>query len=409
MSEYLEDKDKKKKIVKEVIRQLHEGLSAQEAKERLQKEVGNISSSDIADIEQSLIDEGMSPDEIKKFCNVHALLFESSLQEMVSREESPSHPVNLFKQENREIEKILEKIKGLVSGKGKKDVGKLKTELEKTLKVLAKVDLHYVRKEQLLFPYLERYGFMGPSKVMWGKDNEIRGLLKGSMAELGKVSGEGQWEEYVKKYINPLVEEVEGMIFKEENILLPTSQEKLSNDDWIGILKESSELGYVFIEKPKQISKVIEELKGAVPAEPEIKAEGLISFPTGELKLGELMYILNMLPVDLTFVDSNDKVKYFSDNKNRVFVRTRSVIGREVRNCHPPQSVDAVEKILEDFKEKRRDDADFWINFKGRFVYIKFFAIRDEAKNYLGTLEVAMDATHIRSLKGEKRLLDEGN
>jgi hypothetical protein len=199
------------------------------------------------------------------------------------------------------------------------------------------------------------------------------------------------------------------MIFKEENILLPSSQEKLKARDWIDILKESDEVGYIFIETPKETADVIDELKRAVAEKPEITAEENISFPTGILELKELMLMLNVLPVDITFIDKDDTVKYFSDNKDRAFVRTRTVLGRKVQNCHPPQSVDTVEKILTSFKERKRDFADFWINFKDRFIYIKFFAIRDESMNYMGTIEVTMDATGIRSLKGEKRLLDEGN
>ncbi len=405
----MKDKEKKNKLVKDIIRQLHQGLSAQEAMERIQNEVGSISSTEIAQIEQSLINEGMSPDEIKKFCNVHALLFESSLEEVVSKEESPNHPVNLFKRENREIEKILGKLKELIYSRKKIDTNELKKELGKTLQTLAKIDKHYVRKEQLLFPYLEQHGFMGPSQVMWGKHNDIRELLKKSRLELDKVSGESQADKYVKDYLDPLMEEVKGMIFKEENILFPASAEKLNAQDWIDILKESSDIGYAFIEEPGLAPQAIEELKGSVYQNPGIKEEGVISFPTGELKPKELVHILNTLPVDLTFVDKDDKVKYFSDNKDRIFVRTKSVIGREVKNCHPPQSVDAVEKILDDFKKKKRDSADFWINFKGKFIYIKFFAVRDESLNYLGTLEAAMDITDIKNLKGEKRLLDEGN
>ncbi len=403
MSEFLEDKEKKKRLIKDIIRQLHKGLSIEEAKERILREVGSVSSTEIAEIEQSLIDEGMQADEIKKFCNVHALLFESSLKETVSEEGSSNHPVNLFKQENREIEKRLDRIKKIIEDK---DSGEFKPELGKALDELAKIETHYVRKEQLLFPYLERYGFMGPSKVMWGKHNEIRGLLKSCLSELEKITDK---DSYIKERLKPLIEEIEGMIFKEENILFPSSVEKLTSDDWVDILKESSDIGYVFIEEPALTSSIIDEIKGAVSQDPQIEESGRISFPTGGLGPAELMHILNNIPVELTFVDKDDRVKYFTDHKDRIFVRTRSVIGREVRNCHPPQSLDKVERIVQDFKSKKRDHADFWIDFEGKFVYIKFIAIRDENQEYLGTLEVTMDATKIRSLKGEKRLLDEGD
>ncbi|MHB8279472.1 MAG: DUF438 domain-containing protein [Candidatus Humimicrobiaceae bacterium] len=409
MSEFLKKKEQKKEVIKDIILKLHNGLTLEQAKKKFEKEVGTITSSEIADIEQSLINEGMSVDEIKKFCNVHALLFESSLSKLVSNEESPGHPVYLFKLENREIEKFTKSLKELVINKDSYTLEAFRQELKKLLTELKGVELHYTRKEQLLFPFLERYGFIGPSKVMWGKDNEIRDLLKNSILKIEELSTKQQLESYIKKYISLLIEEVDGMIFKEENILFPTSQEKLSINDWIDILKESDEVGYAFIEKPEATSSLIAELRKTVVLEPEIKDGNAIVLPTGELKLKELMWILNSLPIDITFIDRDDTVKYFSDNKDRIFVRTRSVIGRKVQNCHPPQSVEIVEKILTAFKEGKRNYADFWINFKGKLIFIKYFAVRDEAANYLGTLEITMDITDLKSLEGEKRLIDEEN
>jgi hypothetical protein len=407
MSEYLKKNNPKKELVKEIILNLHKGLSVEEAKKKLEKEVGTISSSEIAEIEQSLISEGMPVEEIKKFCNVHALLFESSLSKEISKEESKSHPIYLFKLENREIEKINQSIKEFISNKNVADIEVFKNGLNEILLKLKEIELHYTRKEQLLFPYLEKYGFMGPSKVMWGKDNDVRGMLKDSIASLKNINNDKDLELYISNHIDPLLEEVDGMIFKEENILFPTSKEKLHTDDWVEILKESDEVGYAFIEGPKETSSLIDELKQTAVEEPKIGDEGEILLPTGILKLKELMWFLNSLPVEITFIDKNDVVRYFSDQRDRIFVRTKSVIGRKVQNCHPPQSVDIVEKILSDFKEGKRDYADFWINFKGRLIFIKFIAIRDESSNYLGTTEFTMDITDIKKLEGEKKLLDE--
>lgn len=407
MSEYLNKKEEKRKVVKDIIKALHEGLSPEEAKRQIMEQAGTLTSSEIAQIEQSLIDEGMSTDEIKKFCNVHALLFESSLNEMVLKEESEGHPIHLFKLENREIEKRTRMIRDFLEKRGQMQADAFRAGILGHLEQLSGVHVHYERKEQLLFPFLEKYGFMGPSKVMWGKDNEIRDLLKKAMGQARSLTGMEQADALVQESLGPLLEEVEGMVFKEENILFPSSQEKLQPRDWIDILKESEEVGYVFIEKPKETAAVIAELKKALTEVPEITGDGMVAFPTGQLGLKELMLILNMLPVDITFIDQDDTVRYFSDNRDRAFVRTRTVLGRKVQNCHPPQSVDLVERILSDFKEGKRDTAEFWIDFKSRFITIKFYAVRDEKRNYLGTMEVTMDATGIRGLKGEKRLLDE--
>ena len=403
MNKSLNQKDKRKNIVKDIILKLHQGLSVEEAKNRFVKEVGSITSSEIAEIEQALINEGLSPEEIKKFCNVHALLFESALKEATAKEQSPAHPVHLFKLENREIEKITNSLKELIKNRNRYGPIELKQKTKTLLSELMGINLHYTRKEQLLFPFLEKYGFTGPSKVMWGKDNEIKNMLKDATLKIGEADME---KEYLDTYLNPLIEEVEGMIFKEENILFPTSLEKLNVNDWVEILKESEEVGYAFIEKPKDTRALIAELKKAVIEEPKFKEDNAISFPTGELRLKELMSMLNTLPVDITFIDKDDTVKYFSAGRDRIFVRTKAVIGRKVQNCHPPQSIEMVEKILSSFKERKRDFFDFWINLKGRLIHIRYFAVRDEDGGYLGTLEVTQDITDIKKLEGEKRLLD---
>lgn len=399
-------KDQKKRIMKEIITELHKGLSVEEAKDRFEREIGTITSTEIAEVEQSLIDEGLSPDEIKKFCNVHALLFKSTLEKSTVKEKSPAHPIFLFELENREIEKVTGKIKEIKNNVGTYELDGLKKELNTLFNELKNIEIHYVRKEQLLFPYLEKYGFHGPSKVMWGKDNEIRDLLKNSFEEIKKISGKQELDKYFKANLDPLIEEVEGMIFKEETILFPTSLEKLAVDDWVEILKESDDVGYVFIEKPKEAASLIQELKGAVTDEPSVK-DNVITFPTGKLEVNELMKILDKLPVDITFVDKDDRVKYFSNNKDRIFVRTRSVLGRSVQNCHPPQSVNVVEEIVTSFKEGKKDSVDFWINLNEKIVYIRYYAIRNDEGNYLGTLEVTQDITDVKKLEGEKKLLDE--
>ena len=405
MSEDL-NKQAKKEIMKDIILKLHQGLSAEAAKERFEKEVGNVSSTEIAEIEQALINEGLSPEEIKKFCNVHALIFQSALEKSASEETFPSHPVYLFKLENREIEKIIDSLKKTVEKKEEHELPSLKKALKELLLKLRGIETHYERKEQLLFPFLEKQGFTGPSKVMWGKDNEIRDLLKTALTELEDINKPEEFKAYRNKVLNPLVEEVPGMIFKEENILFPTALEKLDAGDWVEILRDSDEIGYIFIQKPEETEVLVNNLQTAL-LEETVFQENSASLPTGTIKLNELMYLLNTLPVDLTFVDKEDTVRYFSDSKDRIFLRTKSVIGRKVQNCHPPQSVDVVEKILTSFKEGKRDSYEFWLNLQGRLVYIRYFAMRDKDGLYLGTLEVTQDITGIKKLEGEKRLLDE--
>ena len=399
-------KEAKKEVMKDIILKLHQGLSAEDAKERFEKEVGNVSSTEIAEIEQALINDGLSPEEIKKFCNVHTLIFQSALEKSASAETFPSHPIYLFKLENREIERLVDSLKTMLEKADARKLPELKKAVRDGLLRLKGIETHYSRKEQLLFPFLEKQGFMGPSKVMWGKDNEVRDLLKTALSKVDGISSQSDLDTFREKVWAPLAEETRGMIFKEENILFPTSLEKLKTDDWVEILRESEDIGYVFISKPEETTVLVRKLQAALLEEPVIK-DNTIALPTGDLKLDELMNLLNTLPVDITFVDRDDTVRYFSESKDRIFSRTKSVIGRRVQNCHPPQSVDVVEKILASFKEGKRDACDFWITLRGKLVYIRYFAVRDRQCQYLGTLEVTQDITGIKELKGEKRLLDE--
>ncbi len=399
-------KGSNKEIMKDIILKLHEGLSAEAAKERFEKEVGTISSTEIAEIEQELINEGLSPEEIKKFCNVHALIFRAALEKAPAQETSPSHPIFLFKLENREIEKMVGSLKEVIEKDEGQEFPARKKTLKELLLRLKGIETHYERKEQLLFPFLERHDFTGPSKVMWGKDNEIRDLLKKALNELDAIDNTAGLAPYGKGVLDPFLEEVLGMIFKEENILFPTSLEKLDASDWVEILRESEDIGYVFIQKPEETAVLEKHLQNSL-FEKALFHDNNVSFPTGTISLDELMHLLNTLPMDITFIDKDDTVRYFSDSKDRIFGRTKAVIGRKVQDCHPPQSVDIVEKILTSFKEGAKDSYDFWINLKGKLVYIRYFAVRDRNNRYFGTLEVTQDITGIKELEGERRLLDE--
>jgi len=298
---------KRKQVLKEIILQLHKGLSLEEAKSRFEQEIGDISLIEIITLEQSLMQDGISSDEIKKFCNVHAMLFESSLKSMIKNEESAAHPITLLKLENREIEKRLNDIRDLLNDETINLI-----QLQSKLNEIKMLEKHYAKKEQVLFPYLERAGVMGPSKVMWGKDNDIRDLLKQSITSIA----ENKPKEEITSLVNSFMEESQGMIFKEENILFPLALEKIKIEEWIEILKECAEIGWVDINIPTDINRMILDLKQAIEEEPKIKADGNIAFPTGTVHIKDLMYMLNALPVDISFVDKNDRVAYFSDIKN---------------------------------------------------------------------------------------------
>lgn len=201
---------------------------------------------------------------------------------------------------------------------------------------------------------------------------------------------------------------VKKLIFLEEKILYPTSAKKLSNMEWAKIKKGESDIGYAWI-SPSNLwdAKLAEKQSqsGKDKLMPE-ESDHRVHLSHGKLTSDQINLLLKNLPVDITFVDENDTVRYFSDSKDRIFSRSRAIIGRQVQNCHPPKSVHIVEDILKNFKEKKKDCAEFWINLKGRLVHIRYFALYDENGKYKGVIEVSQDITGIKNLKGERRLLD---
>ncbi len=404
-------KNTKKEIMKDILNKLHKKeISVEEAKNRFLNEIGDINSVEIAEIEQSLIEDGVPVELIQNFCNVHASIFELTLKRLAKDKTNPNHPVQIFKEENKKIQKLCNSIEKLINESIPMD--KLKPELKNLLEKLKEIEIHYEKKEQLIFPYLEKKNFSGPSKVMWGKHNEIRNILKKALKEIDNVSNE-TFENFKRDIIKNLLEEVKSMIFKEENILFPAAIEKLDENEWKEILKGTAEIGFCLIDGPEELKFISKELNFIENFNSDNLTSTLskdlskdITLPTGTFTLKELKAVLNTLPVDITFIDANDEVKYFSDTKTRVFTRTKSILGRKVQNCHPPKSLDAVEKILKSFKDGSKDFYDFWLEVNNKFIYIRYFAVRDENNKYIGTLEVTQDITEIRKLKGEKRLVE---
>ncbi|MHB0996403.1 MAG: DUF438 domain-containing protein [Elusimicrobiales bacterium] len=376
----------RKKILKAILAELHTGLPLEEAKKKFLSEIGTVTSREIFELEQSLLEDGVPAEEIKKFCNVHALLFDSSLEKSMADPADPRHPVALFKAENAEIKRRVDAAKALLPSLKDGGAAWVKNIIEELRAVLK----HYERKEQLLFPYLEKAGFYGPSKVMWGKHDEVRGLLKKALAAP---------DPEFPAAAAALLEEIDGMIFKEESILFPASLEKLKPSDWGEIFRESAQAGYIFIDPPEGMDEALDIAQNAGSL-----SGAVVNLPSGNLSVTDLTALLNALPVDLTFVDADDTVKYFSEGKDRVFLRARSIIGRKVQNCHPPASLAAVQKILDGFRAGTKNSEEFWISMKGRVIHIRYFALRDPGGKYLGSLEVTQDITDIQKIKGEKRL-----
>jgi uncharacterized protein len=395
-------------LLKEIIKELHHGKSVEEVKSKFNQAVGEISVDEISELEQVLMqEEGIPVTEVQRLCSVHAAVFKGSIQDIYRAhkpEEQPGHPVFIFKRENQEIDRLANFKIALHLDQFLKDQGEAnRLKLLEDFSLLYDVDKHYSRKENLLFPFLEKYGIYGPTKVMWAVDDGIRMGIKEVKAKLSHYEGNAQSVvDLAKRVLN----EVTEMIYKEEHILLPMALEKLTEDEWLQIAAQSEEVGYCLI-APDQAW--IPERAAEPGADQGLASsplqEGYIRMSTGILSVKQMESILNHLPVDLTFIDENDIVRYFSQGKERIFVRTKAVIGRSVQNCHPPQSVHVVNQLLADFKAGVKDAEDFWIPVKDKFVYIRYFAVRDEEGNYLGTLEFTQNIKPIQELTGQKRIL----
>ena len=268
---------------------------------------------------------------------------------------------------------------------------------------LSDVDKHYLRKEYLLFPFLEKAGITGPPKVMWGKHDETRELLKAAREALSHAKGATKEElaTVISLVLQPALEAIEGMVMKEEEILLPMALDTLTEEDWYQIYVETSVYGFCLIDTQEEWKP-----ESTASKEPVFLPGNAIRLSSGSFDMNELEALFVTLPIDITFVDGNDKVKFFSHSPKRVFERNRSILGRDVRLCHPPQSVHIVEQIINDFKSGKESKAAFWIsNFKGRFVYIEYTALRGKDDEYLGIIEVTQDITDFRKLEGDQRLL----
>lgn len=398
MSKEINNRAYRQKVLADMIAQLHNGKSVDEVKEQFEAVFGGVSAEEIAQAEQALIENGLPVAEVQRLCDVHAAVFKGSIQEIHAKadlSDIPGHPVNTLKLENRALESVMAEIRGLL---GQLPDATAQTRLEVALTRLSGIEQHYAKKENLLFPYMERYGITAPPKVMWGVDDEIRAQLKECMGTVKTTDTAG-----VRAAVDALLEKIGEMIFKEENIMLPMLTESLTQDDWKHIADDTEEIGYCLIEAPPEWRP---SGKTEAPA-PKAASEGEITLPTGTLTTEELARMLDTLPIDITFVGKDDTVRYFSQSAERIFPRTKTVIGRKVSNCHPPASVHIVEKLVEDFREGRKDHEDFWIQMGEKYILIRYFAVRDVQGEYLGVLEVTQNIRPIQAISGEKRLVSE--
>jgi len=406
MSELINNSSERKAKLKKLILRLHSGESETQVRGELLKTLSQIPYGEVVEVEQELIGEGLPEAEVLRLCDAHSAVLEGKIDLSGSKRIPDGHPVDVMIKENAELKKITSQISQLLMqtdfDRSVNLTGQV-LKLRVLFNTLFDVDKHYKRKEYLVFPFLEKQGITGPPKVMWGKHDEIRELIKGSIEVL-------QTENLTREdllgasdiILLPAVKGVNEMIPKEEEILFPMALDKLTENDWYEISKQSLEIGYCIYDPKTEWSP---EGTKTVSINELQSAGGHIQLPSGSFSVEDLLAILNTLPVDMTFVDKDDKVKYFSQGSERIFQRNRAILNRDVRQCHPPASAHIVDKILEDFKNGKQTRAPFWINMGGKMIYIEYFALKDGNGNYLGTLEVSHNVTPYRELEGEQRIL----
>ncbi len=406
MSEHIDNSKYRKAKLKELILKLHEGGSQEEVRQELLVSLSNIPYGEVVEVEQELIEEGLPEQEVLRLCDAHSAVLHGTVDLSASKSIPEGHPVDILQEENKALKRLsdntTEEILAIKYRNGE-DFRQAALKIRGAFNLLMDVDKHYQRKEYLVFPYLEKAGITGPPKVMWGKHDEIRDQLKGSIEilQIENLSKE-DLEASAEIVLLPALKGVYEMTIKEEEILFPMLMDTLTDSDWYEIQKQSLEIGYCLYDPQVEWKPEGFEPENILTRQ---KEGGNIQLPTGGFTAEELLAILNTLPVDMTFVDRNDKVKYFSQSSDRIFQRNRAILNRDVRNCHPPASAHIVDKILDDFKSGRQSRAPFWINMHGKMVHIEYFALRNNSGEYLGTLEVSQDLTSYRALEGEQRIL----
>lgn len=415
------DKDAKQEALKGIIRELHAGVPPNRLRKTFARLIRDTSPEEIADMENALIQEGFPVEEVQRLCDVHAQVFDKALKKAGRPGKIPGHPIHTFIQENKAAKALLKDLRRaarpLASGSPRPEEA---DRFQAVFGRFREIEKHYARKENQLFPALEAKRFTGPTKVMWGKHDEIREQLRALAARL-----EARDFAAAAAAVKPLAGSVKRLIFLEEKILYPTSARKLEASDWARIKRGEPEIGYAWVTPSSLwdagLAEAVERKAESAAAEPaygrpeafgspaaEPTAVERLPLSQGRLTPEQIDLLLKHLPVDVTYVDENDRVCYYSDTAERIFPRSPEVIGRAVQNCHPPKSVHIVNAIVEAFKAKTRDKAEFWIQRGGRFLLIRYFPVYDASGAYRGVLEVSQDATEIRALQGERRLLDWG-
>ena len=405
------DKDKLRRML--AIREEYNTgkLTLEEARRRMRDEVGKVSPEEFAAAEQLVKDE--DPDECRNE-DVHEIIhiFDGLIDE--PRPELPfGHPIDAYRREVDEMKELLRKGDELLA---KPFVLNPWMEL---MESIMPYKVHFSRKQNQLYSALERKGFTRPSTTMWTYDDYIRDEMNKAM-DLLRL---GNYDAFLEAY-REMATDMLDLIGKEEMILYPTSLKLISDAEFEEMKHGDREIGFFRIDMPdykptRQTSggsvteggSLVSDMAallakhGYTAAGAGNDADRILDVAEGKLTLEQINLLFRHLPVDISYVDENELVKFYTDTPHRVFPRSKGVIGREVRNCHPPKSVHLVEEIIEKFRNGEQSRAEFWINKPDLFIYIVYVAVRDADGRFRGVMEMMQDCTHIRKLEGSRTLL----
>jgi len=395
MSEFTNAKEKRLIKLKEVSKLILKTGNAHSFIIEKKDFIPTVIPSDFITLFDEIIKDGYAMADVKVLTNKILNIFHLPIKNYKRIEPKPDSFLGVLEQNNREMELLLDKIrpvfKAFVKEFGNAALRKELAELFGKLEVFVK---HYTIKENVLFPIIEEtWPDYRCLQIMWSFHDDIRRNIKTVITQLN--TGNFNIKQF-KKCVGDIFFNMLAIKFREERILFPYILSSISENQLDLMNREGFEIGYPYIQPQLSISK---EVKSGFK-------DGLVNLGTGTVSVDQIKLIFNHLPVDITFVDEDNRVCYFSTPKKRIFPRTAAIIGREVSNCHPPESVHVVEKIVESFRNGEKDNTDFWIKMKGEIILIQYFAVRDEQGNYKGVIEVSQEISGIKSLEGEKRLLD---
>lgn len=410
MSEYINNTDPVINDLTEVARAIMTGRKARESITLHRDRIDNVTPFQAMVVLDRLITEGNSVAEVKAGTGKILNIFHRSLSNFEWERPGEGHFINYLMLENREVEKRIEKLRVLTKrffNGTAEDENHLRVRMLDVIEDLKPYELHYLKKENILFPYIEKaFPSYRCLKIMWSFHDDFRQSLK-SLEEI--LSYASPAREKLNREVGKLFFTVLPVIFREEQIVYPVALRALPAEAWREMLSQATNEEWCYIIPPVKGSgewMTASPGAGHEAGSGVAGSTGVTDLGTGSLTSAQITLMLDHLPVDITFVDENDEVRYFSGTKERIFPRSKAIIGRKVQNCHPPESVHIVEDILKAFRERRKDHADFWINMRGRFIHIRYFALYDSGGDYRGTIEVSQDVTGIKELDGENRLLD---